>query len=151
MLFRSSAADYFSKTCSPELYVIGMLELAGITFGIPVWCVSSFSNYSVEDVVAAGRQVGPIAHAMQLYTMKDRAMQERSKPSSSPVKQKYNAADHAYGFNEACRGMRQMGNEETIAVSGSNHGELPVAHMMAAAAHSLHREKEKEGTRRPRF
>ncbi|KAI0149445.1 (S)-2-hydroxy-acid oxidase [Pestalotiopsis sp. NC0098] len=45
-------------------------------FGINMG-VSSFSNYSVEDVVAAGRQVGPIAHAMQLYTMKDRALQER--------------------------------------------------------------------------
>lgn len=39
--------------------------------------VSSFSNHSVADVTAAGRGVGPIAHAMQLYTMKDRAMEER--------------------------------------------------------------------------
>ncbi|KAF7535628.1 hypothetical protein G7054_g5244 [Neopestalotiopsis clavispora] len=45
-------------------------------FGINMG-VSSFSNFSVEDVVAAGREVGPIAHAMQLYTMKDRALQER--------------------------------------------------------------------------
>lgn len=41
--------------------------------------VSSFSNYSVEDVRTAGLNVGPgsIAHAMQLYTMKDRQQQER--------------------------------------------------------------------------
>jgi (S)-2-hydroxy-acid oxidase len=39
--------------------------------------VSSFSNYSVEEVTKAGREVGPMAHAMQLYTMKDRALQER--------------------------------------------------------------------------
>jgi (S)-2-hydroxy-acid oxidase len=34
--------------------------------------VSSFSNYSVEDIRAAGSKVGPIDHAMQLYTMKNR-------------------------------------------------------------------------------
>ena len=39
--------------------------------------VSSFSNYSVEEVTKAGLEVGPIAHVMQLYTMKDRAMEER--------------------------------------------------------------------------
>jgi (S)-2-hydroxy-acid oxidase len=39
--------------------------------------VSSFSNYSVEDVTKAGCEVGPISHVMQLYTMKDRALQER--------------------------------------------------------------------------
>ncbi|OCT44006.1 Peroxisomal (S)-2-hydroxy-acid oxidase GLO5 [Cladophialophora carrionii] len=37
--------------------------------------ISSFSNYSVEEVVVAG--AGKISHAMQLYTMKDRALQER--------------------------------------------------------------------------
>jgi (S)-2-hydroxy-acid oxidase len=39
--------------------------------------VSSFSNYSVEDVIQAGREVRDIGHVMQLYTMKDRALQER--------------------------------------------------------------------------
>ncbi|OBT90448.1 hypothetical protein VE02_01225 [Pseudogymnoascus sp. 03VT05] len=39
--------------------------------------VSSFSNYPVEEVVKAGREVGPMAHVLQLYTMKDRALQER--------------------------------------------------------------------------
>lgn len=39
--------------------------------------VSSFANYSVEDIVQAGMEVGPVGHAMQLYTMKDRALQER--------------------------------------------------------------------------
>ncbi len=39
--------------------------------------ISSFSNYSVEEVTKAGREVGPITHVVQLYTMKDRAMEER--------------------------------------------------------------------------
>lgn len=39
--------------------------------------VSSFSNYSVEEVTKAGREVGPITHMMQLYTMKDRELQVR--------------------------------------------------------------------------
>lgn len=40
--------------------------------------VSSFSNYSVEDVRAAGLAVNPgIQHGIQLYTMKDRALQQR--------------------------------------------------------------------------
>lgn len=50
--------------------------------------VSSFANYSVEEIVAAaagtvGGTAGvaavtpPIAHVMQLYTLKDRALQER--------------------------------------------------------------------------
>jgi (S)-2-hydroxy-acid oxidase len=39
--------------------------------------VSSFSNYSVEEVTAAGREIGPIKHGIQLYTMKDRDMQLR--------------------------------------------------------------------------
>jgi (S)-2-hydroxy-acid oxidase len=39
--------------------------------------ISSFSNYPVEEVAEAGRDVGPITHAMQLYTMKDRVLQER--------------------------------------------------------------------------
>ena len=37
--------------------------------------VSSFSNYSVEEVRAAGLSVGPIPHTMQLYTMKNRDAQ----------------------------------------------------------------------------
>jgi (S)-2-hydroxy-acid oxidase len=39
--------------------------------------VSSYANYPVEEIAKAGREVGPIAHAMQLYTMKDRVLQER--------------------------------------------------------------------------
>ncbi|KAK6084438.1 (S)-2-hydroxy-acid oxidase [Seiridium cupressi] len=39
--------------------------------------VSSFSNHSVEQVRAAGLEVGPLAHAMQLYTMQDRQAQLR--------------------------------------------------------------------------
>lgn len=44
--------------------------------------VSSFSNYSVEDVVRAAAATTqpdhpPIAHVMQLYTMQNRAMQAR--------------------------------------------------------------------------
>ena len=38
--------------------------------------ISSFSNYSVEDVRAAAADVGVVDHAMQLYTMRDREMQE---------------------------------------------------------------------------
>ncbi|KAK4504479.1 hypothetical protein PRZ48_005395 [Zasmidium cellare] len=36
--------------------------------------ISSFSNYSTADVRAAGLSVGPIDHAMQMYTLKDRAL-----------------------------------------------------------------------------
>lgn len=39
--------------------------------------VSSFANYSVEDIIAAATPIAPIVHAMQLYTMKDRPKQER--------------------------------------------------------------------------
>ena len=39
--------------------------------------VSSFANHSVEEITAAGRAVGPIYHAMQMYSMNDRAMEER--------------------------------------------------------------------------
>lgn len=42
--------------------------------------VSSFANYSVEDIRQAAEQVQnvpPIGHVMQLYTMKDRALQAR--------------------------------------------------------------------------
>ena len=39
--------------------------------------VSSFANYSVEEVVAAGKAVGPeIHHIMQLYSMSDRRKEE---------------------------------------------------------------------------
>lgn len=44
----------------------------GVNMGI-----SSFSNYSITDVRQAGRSVGPIAHAIQMYSMQDRALQER--------------------------------------------------------------------------
>lgn len=39
--------------------------------------VSSFANYSVEDVRIAGLEIGPIEHAMQMYTMKDKSQQAR--------------------------------------------------------------------------
>ncbi|KAH7389077.1 S-2-hydroxy-acid oxidase [Cadophora sp. MPI-SDFR-AT-0126] len=40
--------------------------------------VSSFANYTVEDIVKAGLEDGgPMTHVMQLYTMKDRGLQER--------------------------------------------------------------------------
>lgn len=39
--------------------------------------VSSYSNHSVEEVTKAGREVGPIAHGMQLYSMQDRSLQEQ--------------------------------------------------------------------------
>ena len=35
--------------------------------------VSSFANYSVEEITAAGKSVGSINHVMQLYSMNDRA------------------------------------------------------------------------------
>ena len=38
--------------------------------------ISSFSNYSIEAVRSAGLSIGPINHAIQLYTMKDRPLQE---------------------------------------------------------------------------
>jgi (S)-2-hydroxy-acid oxidase len=44
----------------------------GITMAI-----SSFSNHGIADVRTAGLSVGPIVHAMQLYSMRDRALQER--------------------------------------------------------------------------
>ncbi len=39
--------------------------------------ISSYSNYPIEAVRSAGTSIGPISHAMQLYTMKDRTLQER--------------------------------------------------------------------------
>ncbi|KZF21452.1 putative oxidoreductase [Xylona heveae TC161] len=39
--------------------------------------VSSFANHSVEQITAAGTEVGPIDHVMQLYTMTDRDKQVR--------------------------------------------------------------------------
>ncbi|OAL49783.1 (S)-2-hydroxy-acid oxidase [Pyrenochaeta sp. DS3sAY3a] len=39
--------------------------------------VSSYSNYSVEEVCEASRAIEPIAHVMQLYSMRDRSLQER--------------------------------------------------------------------------
>ena len=38
--------------------------------------ISSFSNYSVEAVRSAAAGVGVVDHAIQLYTMRDREMQE---------------------------------------------------------------------------
>ncbi|KAL0935729.1 (S)-2-hydroxy-acid oxidase [Colletotrichum truncatum] len=39
--------------------------------------ISSFCNYPVEEVRAAGLDTGPIQHVMQLYTMRDRDAQLR--------------------------------------------------------------------------
>ena len=39
--------------------------------------VSSFANYSVEDICDASQTITPIGHAIQVYSMKDRAKQER--------------------------------------------------------------------------
>ena len=40
--------------------------------------ISSFSNYPLADVRKAGTDVDPtMCHALQLYTMRDRALQER--------------------------------------------------------------------------
>ncbi|CZR56133.1 related to glycolate oxidase [Phialocephala subalpina] len=39
--------------------------------------VSSFANYSIEEITKAGFEVRPIKYVMQLYTMKDREMQVR--------------------------------------------------------------------------
>ena len=43
---------------------------AGVNMGI-----SSFANYSVKEIRAAGLGVGPIKHAMQMYTLKDRELE----------------------------------------------------------------------------
>lgn len=39
--------------------------------------ISSFSNYSVEAVRSAGMEVGTIDHAIQMYTMRDRELEEQ--------------------------------------------------------------------------
>ena len=39
--------------------------------------VSSYANCSVEQIATAGREIGPVVHAMQLYTMRDRKLEER--------------------------------------------------------------------------
>jgi len=39
--------------------------------------ISSFSNHTIEAVRHAGTELGPISYAIQLYTMKDRPLQER--------------------------------------------------------------------------
>ena len=38
--------------------------------------ISSFSNYGIDVVRAAAANVGPIDHAVQLYTMRDRVLEE---------------------------------------------------------------------------
>lgn len=45
---------------------------AGVDMGI-----SSFANYNINDVRQAGLSVGPVDHAIQLYTMKDRELELR--------------------------------------------------------------------------
>lgn len=44
----------------------------GVNMGI-----SSFANYDIHEIREAGLRVGRIAHAMQMYTMQDRSLQER--------------------------------------------------------------------------
>ena len=44
--------------------------------GLPM-AISSFSNHAVSDIRKVGIEVSPIQHAMQLYTMKDRAHELR--------------------------------------------------------------------------
>lgn len=39
--------------------------------------VSSYANHSVEQIIAAGKAIGPIHHAMQLYSMTDREKEAR--------------------------------------------------------------------------
>ena len=39
--------------------------------------ISSFSNYSIEDVRKAGLEVGPLTHTIQMYSMQDRELQKR--------------------------------------------------------------------------
>ncbi|KAJ5939291.1 oxidoreductase [Penicillium verhagenii] len=39
--------------------------------------VSSYANHSVEQITSAGKEIGPIHHVMQLYSMKDRKKEER--------------------------------------------------------------------------
>ena len=39
--------------------------------------ISSYSNYSIESVRLAAAEVGPVDHAVQMYTMRDRGVQER--------------------------------------------------------------------------
>ena len=39
--------------------------------------ISSFSNHSIEAVRSAAAEVGPIDHAIQMYTMRDRELEER--------------------------------------------------------------------------
>jgi (S)-2-hydroxy-acid oxidase len=45
---------------------------AGVNMGI-----SSYANYRIDQIREAGLSVGPIDHAMQLYTMKDRDLELR--------------------------------------------------------------------------
>ena len=42
--------------------------------GVPM-AVSSFANYPVKEIREAGLSVGPIKHAMQMYTLKDRDLE----------------------------------------------------------------------------
>ncbi|KAJ5897787.1 hypothetical protein N7504_008075 [Penicillium tannophilum] len=44
----------------------------GVNMGI-----SSYANHTVEQITAAGKEIGPIHHVMQLYSMKDREKEEQ--------------------------------------------------------------------------
>ena len=44
----------------------------GVNMGI-----SSFSNYSIEAVRSVAAEVGPVDHAIQMYTMRDRELEEQ--------------------------------------------------------------------------
>lgn len=37
--------------------------------------ISSFANYPIKEIREAGLSVGPVAHAMQMYTLKDKALE----------------------------------------------------------------------------
>lgn len=44
----------------------------GVNMGI-----SSYANHTVEQITVAGKEIGPIHHVMQLYSMKDREKEEQ--------------------------------------------------------------------------
>jgi (S)-2-hydroxy-acid oxidase len=52
-----------------ELATVRACARRGINMGI-----SSFANYTVKEIREAGLHIGPINHAMQMYTIKDRAL-----------------------------------------------------------------------------
>lgn len=55
-----------------ELATSRACSKAGVNMG-----VSSYANHSVEQITTAGKEIGPIHHVMQLYTMTDREKEAR--------------------------------------------------------------------------